>query len=305
MDIPKIMKEYWQSSSQERAPQKPIPVNMLSAKDFSDIPSETLKVNWFGHSTVIMEMEGMRMAIDPVFSMRVSPFGFMGPKRHHPAPMAPADLPRLDLVLISHNHYDHLDYETIKALVGRDITYFAPLGVGATLQHWGIPTKNIHEFDWHDSLEFKGITFTATPARHFTSRGLTDRNKTLWCGFAIHSAQQRVFYCGDSGQFPGFADIGSQYGPFDLSLMPIGAYNDLWHDIHLNPEEAVEAHLGIQAKRMLPLHWCTFDLALHTWAEPIERLLVDAEQHDVDLILPGIGEWVTVEEYQRNGEWWR
>ncbi len=300
----KVMREYRQLKKKDRKPKKAVPVHFLNKNDFSAKPSIPLKINWLGHATLIIELEGKRILIDPVLSERASPIDWAGVKRLHPCPLKIEDLPPLDLILISHCHYDHLDYRTIKKIKGKKTPYLLPLALGATLKYWGVQGA-IHEVDWHQSFLLEKIKITATPARHFTQRSLNDANKTLWASWVIEGENQSLYYGGDSGFFPGYKDIGEQYGPFDLSMLGIGAYNDQWAGFHTTPEEAIEAHQLLNAKKMLPIHWATFDLAPHTWEDPIERFVKEAKQKNIQGILPEIGEWVEVESYHKTIPWWR
>ena len=227
-----------------------------------------------------------------------------GPKRFHPVPVEIEELPELDGVIISHNHYDHLDKAAIQALANRDQDFFVPLGVGDYLVKWGVKRSKIFEFDWHDEKKIRDIAVVSTPARHFSGRGLFDNGKTLWCSWALIGEKYRIYYSGDTGFTPEFNEIGSVHGPFDLTFIKIGAYDALWPDIHLNPEEAVQAHGKLKGKVMVPIHWGTFDLGLHSWYEPPERLVRRAAEEKIKFIIPGIGEIVDPEKY-RNTFWWR
>jgi L-ascorbate metabolism protein UlaG (beta-lactamase superfamily) len=303
----RVMKEYTKSDPLRRKPPHPVPVRLLNRLDFGSQPSRALQITWLGHASVLIETGGLRLLADPVFAERVSPFAFMGPKRHHPVPLKMDELPPVDAVLISHNHYDHLDYEFIRAVKGKDIQFITPLAVGASLAYWGVSKDRIRELDWHESIEIRGVRITATPARHFTNRGLLDRNKSFWASYVIDNGQERAFFCGDSGFFPGFGDIGQQYGPMDITMIGIGAYNKDWQAIHTNPEEAVEVHRLLKGRYLLPIHWCTFDLALHDWSEPVERLVAAADAAGVHLLLPRPGETVDgsgAGDFAGHGCWW-
>lgn len=299
----KVMAEYWKADGKMRQPASR--QEALALTSAMDMPSETLKVRWLGHASAMLELNGLRILTDPVLSERVSPLPFAGPKRFHDSPLQYDDLPHIDLVVISHNHYDHLDHKLVEALLDTDVKFILPLGVGEYLKSWGMDASRIYEMDWHDTYQTDGITITATPARHFTNRGVLDRNKSLWASFVIQNDTKKVFFCGDSGFFPGFKDIGDQYGPFDITMIGIGAYNEQWAAIHTNPQEAVEAHRLLRGRYLLPIHWCTFDLALHSWSEPIEWTICEAEKHGVDLIIPKVGEVFDASGSYVNGEWWK
>jgi len=272
---------------------------------FASPPPSGLRVTWLGHSTILLEIDGHRFLMDPVWSERVGPTTFAGPRRWFPPLLALRDLPPLDAVVLSHDHYDHLDYATIVALKERNLMFVAPLGVGAHLERWGVPASKIVELDWWDSHTFGNLTLCATPARHASGRVLlVDDNAKLWTGYAFLGPHHRVYYAGDTGLFPGLHAIGDRLGPFDLTMIEIGQYDQAWPDWHLGPEQALEAHRRVRGAVMLPVHWGLFALASHGWTEPIERLLVAARSSDVVVITPRPGQSVepTVERPQEH--WW-
>ncbi len=280
-------------------PQRPVPVER---PEFPATAGD-LAATWLGHASVLVEIDGARVLADPMFSRRASPADFAGPRRLHPVPVAASDLPPLDAVLISHDHYDHLDRATIAELLATsDAPFLVPLGVGAHLRTWGVPLARIRELDWGDGQDIGALRITCTPARHFSGR-LFRRNGTLWASWAIAGPSHRVFFGGDTGYTAAFADIGRRYGPFDLTVLPIGAYADAWPDIHMNPEEAVLAHRDLGGDVLLPIHWATFDLALHSWAEPIERLLRAADTETVATPRPG-GRFLPAQPRAAD-HWWR
>lgn len=252
-------------------------------------------VSWFGHSTAMIEIDGYRVLADPVWSRRVSPSHTVGPQRMHEVPMPLEALPALDAVLISHDHYDHLDIDTIIGLArSQRAPFVVPLGVGAHLRKWGIPDGRIVELDWNESHHIGELTLVCTPARHFSGR-LFSRNTTLWASWVIAGPQHRAFFGGDTGYTKSFAEIGMDHGPFDLTLLPIGAYHPAWPDIHMNPEEAVRAHLDVAeagSGLLVPIHWATFRLAPHPWVEPVERLLRAADPARVHVVVPRPGQRV-------------
>lgn len=287
----------------ERVPKQPLPV--ISAKHSLRGPASTsLRFIWLGHSSVLLEIEGKRVLIDPVFSERASVFSWMGPKRFQPAPLQARDLPDLDAVLISHDHYDHLDKATLIELAARAASFHVPLGVGGILKDWGIPGARIVEYAWWDEHDLQGMTLAAVPARHFSGRGLFDRNKTLWCSWVVVAGKERVFHSGDTGMTAQFKEIGDKYGPFDLAFIKIAAYNENWPDIHLSPEQAVAAAGMLGGRTLVPVHWGTFDLGLHSWHEPVERLVKAAEQERMLIVTPKIGELVDPGKYE-SMPWWR
>ncbi|HET9517538.1 MAG TPA: MBL fold metallo-hydrolase, partial [Actinoplanes sp.] len=250
-----------------RRPTAPIPV--VTGQVGGDPAG--LHVTWYGHSSALLELEGRRVLIDPVWSERCSPSRLVGPKRMHEMPVALRDLPAIDAVLISHDHYDHLDMDTVRTLVDlQSAPFLVPLGVGAHLAAWGVPESRIVELDWDETHSVDGFTLTCTAAQHFSGRSV-QRNVTLWASWVITRGERSVFYSGDTGYFPGFAAIGQQYGPFDVTLVQVGAYGDAWPDIHMVPEDGVATHLDVRGGLMVPVHWGTFNLALHDWAEPVDR----------------------------------
>ena len=276
----------------------------LLKPEFTDPVPAGLRVSWFGHSTLLIEIDGKRLLIDPVWGERTSPSGCMGPERFHPMPLEIAELPKIDAVLFSHDHYDHLDYPTIQAIKDWELPFIAPLGIGAHLEYWGVPAKNIVEKDWWDEFKLGELTLACTPARHFSGRGVLDRKKTLWAGWAILGPNHRVYYSGDTAMFPGFKEIGDKYGPFDIGLIESGAYNPAWADVHLGPEQAIQAHIDAKADLFLPVHWGSFKLAPHGWTEPIERVLVAAKARGVKSYVPQPGETLDVSRVPEQKKWW-
>src|SRR5947209_9824098 len=273
-----------------------------------DAPAGRIAVSWFGHSTALLEIDGYRVLTDPVWSDRCSPSDVVGPQRLHPPPVQLEGLPAVDVVVISHDHYDHLDIDTVLALARTQrAPFFVPLGVGAHLRSWGIPEHRIVELDWNESRKVDELTLICMPARHFSVR-FTDRNTTLWASWAFVGPSHRAYFGGDTGYTKSFAQIGADHGPFDLTLMPIGAYNTAWPDIHMNPEEAVRAHLDVTnsgSGLLVPIHWGTFRLAPHPWAEPVERLLAAAVPARVNVAVPAPGQRVDPADSLRSLPWWR
>ncbi|MEU1281232.1 MBL fold metallo-hydrolase [Streptomyces sp. NPDC005805] len=257
-----------------RTPDGPVPVHPTTVADLSRPPATGLRLTWMGHSSVLAEIDGGRVLFDPVWGERCSPFDFVGPRRLHPVPAPLAALGTADVVVISHDHYDHLDLPTIKALAGTDTVFAVPLGVGAHLERWGVAPSRLRELDWNESTEVAGLKLTATPARHFCGRGLRNQQHTLWASWTVEGPDHRIYHSGDTGYFPGFRDIGAEHGPFDATMIQIGAYSEYWPDIHMTPAEGLRAHLDLQggapAGVLLPIHWGTFNLAPHPWAEPGE-----------------------------------
>ncbi|MFC7534785.1 MBL fold metallo-hydrolase [Actinoplanes sp. GCM10030250] len=285
---------------EDRRPHQPVP--LLGPADGD---AAGLHVTWYGHSSVLVELDGHRVLLDPVWSRRASPSRLTGPKRLHEPPITLREMPPIDAVVISHDHYDHLDMATVQELSAlQDVRFVVPLGIGAHLQHWGVPAGRITELDWHESTRAGELELTATPARHFSGRGL-HRDETLWASWVIKGPAHRAFYSGDTGYFPGFSDVGTAHGPFDVSLVQVGAYDEAWPDIHMLPEDGVRAHLDVRGGLLIPVHWATFDLALHSWADPADRTWRAAKDHDVRLAIPRPGERVNVDEPPAVDPWWQ
>lgn len=299
----------WIAGPEQRVPPGPIPVVSLTRANFAEPPASGLRATWLGHSTVIVEIDGARILFDPVWARRASPSTLIGPKRFFEPPLPLEDLPPLDAIVASHDHYDHLDRDVVRALAKSAAQsrarFVVPLGVGAHLERWGVAPDRITELDWSESVVVGPLTLTATPARHFSGRGLNDRNHTLWASWSVAGPTHRVFHSGDTGPFPGIAEIGTAYGPFDLTLIKIGAYGEAWPDIHLTPEQAVDAHEKLRGKLLLPIHWGTFNLAFHGWNEPAERVVAAATKDGMQLVMPKPGESVEPAMARPVEPWWR
>jgi L-ascorbate metabolism protein UlaG (beta-lactamase superfamily) len=270
-------------------------------------PETGLRATWLGHSTVLVEIDGFRVLTDPVWGERASPVSIAGPKRFQPIPVPIAALPPIDVVIISHDHYDHLDYPTIRELAHSDVPFVTSLGVGAHLESWGIAPARITELDWWESLTLRGgdLTITAAPSQHFSGRGVGGRNATLWSSFAVHGRAHSFFFSGDTGLTAEYGDIRTRLGPFDLVMLEVGAFHPAWGDIHLGPDYALEAFALLGSGSFLPVHWGTFDLALHTWDEPAERLLELAPRQDVALVMPKLGQPIEPSRAEQVDPWWR
>jgi L-ascorbate metabolism protein UlaG (beta-lactamase superfamily) len=290
---------------QNRTPPARLP--SVSPIDGWTKPIETgLRATWLGHSTVLLEVDGVRVLTDPVWGDRASPVTFAGPKRFQPVPISIEQLPPLDAVIVSHDHYDHLDYPTILALARLDVPFITSLGVGAHLEAWGVRPERITELDWWESAALaRGVSVTAAPSQHFSGRKVGSRNPTLWSSFVLRGPRRSVFFSGDTGLTPEYAEIRAHLGAFDLVMLEIGAYHPAWGDIHLGPENALEALALLGGGAFLPVHWGTFNLALHAWDAPAETLLELGAKKRVQLVMPRLGEPV---EPLRVGEvepWWR
>ncbi len=270
-------------------------------------PAESgLRVTWLGHSTLMVEIDGARILTDPVWGQRASPMAFAGPKRFHPPAVPLASLPPIDAVIVSHDHYDHLDRPTIRALARGTVPFVTSLGVGALLERWGVPSERVTELDWWEATELPcGIMVTAAPVQHFSGRGIKDRNATLWSSFHVRGPRHSFFYGADSGLTQEFTEIARRLGPFDLSALEIGAYHPSWGDIHMGPENALAAHGMLGSGAFLPIHWGTFNLAVHPWYEPAETVLRLATASGTPLVMPRIGEPVEPAHAERVDPWWR
>lgn len=298
-----VLREF-RASKRHRKPVRPVPV-VPPARPNDGGESAGPHVTWFGHSSALVEIDGRRVLIDPVWGERCSPSRLLGPRRLHRPPVPLRRLPTLDAIVVSHDHYDHLDAATVRVLAAiQSAPFVVPLGVGAHLERWGVPARRVIELDWHESVGLSGLTVTATPARHFSGRSMR-RDTTLWASWVISGASGKIFYSGDTGYSESFAEIGAAYGPFDATLMQIGAYGVGWPDIHLTPEEGVTVHRDVRGGLLIPVHWGTFTLAPHAWAEPIERLVPAAEARGVALAVPRPGERVDVTAPPALTPWWR
>jgi L-ascorbate metabolism protein UlaG (beta-lactamase superfamily) len=299
----------WLWGHEQRTPPGPLPILTRTRADFAQPPASGLRATWLGHSTVLVEIDGARILFDPVWARRASPSSLVGPKRFHEPPLPLDELPPLDAIVASHDHYDHLDRGVVHALARSaaqaKARFIVPLGVGAHLEKWGVSPERITELDWSESTTAGPLTLVATPARHFSGRGLNDRNHTLWASWAVSGPRHRIFHSGDTGPFAGFADIGNAHGPFDLTLVKIGAYGETWPDIHLNPEQAVHANTQLRGAMLLPIHWGTFNLAFHAWDEPAERVVVAARAAGSRIVMPRPGESVEPARAKAVEAWWR
>ena len=285
---------------EQRAPLRPIPVvrPTLSA-------TPGLRATWLGWATVLVEIDGHRVLTDPVWSERCSPSTLVGPKRFHAPPIALAALPPIDVVVISHDHYDHLDMPVVRALARRGTRFAVPLGIGAHLERWGVAPKQIAELDWNESVDVAGLHLTATPSRHYSGRNPRYNNQTLWASWVVKGPRHRCYFSGDTGYSPAFKVIGQQHGPFDLTLIKIGAYDETWESIHLDPEDAVRAHVDLGGRVMLPVHWATFNLGFHAWREPPDRAVAAAKKAGITLVVPRPGETVDLDAGPHPIEpWW-
>jgi len=271
---------------------------------FVSAPVTGLRITWMGHSSLVVEIDGVNVLIDPVWSDRVSPISWIGPKRWYGPTLALENLPPIDVVLISHDHYDHLDHDTIVKMKNWKAHFVVPLGIGAHLRYWGIPEDRITELDWWQSTKIKQLDIVSTPSRHASGRLSPDSDKTLWSGFALRGDQNRVYYSGDTGFFPEFKEIGEKLGPFDVTMIEVGQYDADWPDWHLGPEQAVQAHRLVKGNMLLPVHWGLFQLAQHGWTEPVERVLAAASCYDINILTPKPGQSFEPRQHPTLKPWW-
>lgn len=307
MDMPltvmaKVMYEMVRGGD-EREPKDTVPTVDLDIAAWNAVPDSSYAVAWFGHSSLLIKLGGTTYLIDPVFGERASTFSFAGPKRFNYHQHMQVDLlPAVDVVLLSHDHYDHLDHETVLQL--KDKRFITPLGVGAHLEAWGVPASAITEKDWWEGEDVGKVKLTLVPARHFSGRGMTNRFSTLWGSWVMESGGRRIYFGADSGYSPTFKEVGEHFGPFDLALLECGAYNERWANIHMMPEETAQAAVDVKARVLMPVHWGKYSLALHPWKEPIERLTKKADALGVQLLTPRIGAIVVDADPAASTAWW-
>jgi L-ascorbate metabolism protein UlaG (beta-lactamase superfamily) len=302
--LPKIL---WKAltNREQRVPPKPLGPFRTEVSLYRKPPAYGTRITWMGHSTLLLETSGAVILIDPVWSERASLASWVGPKRFYPPTLPLADLPPLDAVLLSHDHYDHLDAATIPKLIEHTPLFLCSAGMGGHLRKWGVPSIQIHELNWMDSFDLKpGLRITALPARHFSGRGLK-RFTTLWSSFVLRGQHQVLYYGADSGYYPGFAEIGEAFGPFDLTMLEIGASERLWPEIHLGPDNAAKAHKDLRGNVLMPIHWGLFNLAFHAWNQPVERLIKLAGEQQLRLFLPEPGKPTDFHNEAFSTDWWR
>lgn len=304
-----ILWRYLTETVTDKTPSQQLPVQPM---DLSAQAGATDLLYKISHSTLLLQLNQHYWLLDPVFSKRASPSQWVGPARFHQLPLTLEQVPELAGIIISHDHYDHLDKASIQALAERTALFIVPLGVDQHLRNWGVPAEKIVALDWWQQYQSKGVTFTATPTQHFSGRGLFDKNQTLWASWAIKTEHLNLYFSGDSGYFPGFAEIGRRLGPFDLTLVETGAYDDMWSGIHMQPEQSLRAHLDLRGKVMIPVHNSSFDLAMHPWYEPLLRLSTAAAAYQVPLLTPMFGQPVPLASHQlqqlnlvESEQWWR
>ncbi|PGE65278.1 hypothetical protein COM65_04105 [Bacillus wiedmannii] len=300
-DIIGLMTDYFKMKTKLR-PVKNLPI-VLSDKNNESLES----VTWFGHSASLLKIEGKKLLLDPMFGDASSPFPLFTSKRYSGAfSLEREDLQEIDAIIISHNHYDHLNYKSIMLLKDHAKHFYVPTGVAQYLMKWGVSPSKISEHNWWEEIAFDNIKLVCAPARHFSGRSMTDRDCSLWCSWLILGRDTKVFFSGDSGYAPHFKEIGNKYGPFDLTLMECGQYDTRWSAIHMLPEETVQAHIDVKGDLLLPIHWGAFTLALHEWSDPIERVTKEAKRLGINIATPQIGESITLKSTDYpSSAWWR
>ena len=301
----KYLKKQFFTSRIDPKPKDVLPLKPILTYEWIGLDKGTLFFAWLGHSSILIAVDGSTILVDPVLEKRASPISWIGPERFHPPPITAGNLPSIDVVLITHDHYDHLEKPTMKQLASKTGLFLVPLGIGKLLEDWGIAPEKVKELDWWEQQGVGQLTFIATPGLHYARRGPFDGDKRLWCSWAVQGQNRKLFISGDSGYFDGFKKIGDELGPFDVTFLKIGSYDDMWKQIHMLPEEAVQQHQDLKGSVMVPLHWATFDLALHPWFEPIERVLAATGNSNVRVITPLIGERVDVDRLPETNEWWQ
>ncbi|MGP1993965.1 MBL fold metallo-hydrolase [Zobellia laminariae] len=287
-------------------PKEDLKVIKLDSANVADYKSKTRMI-WYGHSSFLLQMDGLNILLDPMFGVVPAPHPWLGDDRFNKEmPLEVEKLPRIDAVIFSHDHYDHLDYETILKLKDKTNHYFVPLGLGVHLEAWGIPADKITEMDWWEEKQLENITLVCTPAQHFSGRKLDNSQSTLWSSWVVKSINENIYFSGDSGYAPHFKEIGEKYGPFDLALMECGQYDKMWPDIHMMPEETAQAGLDVKAKKIMPIHWAGFKLALHDWKDPIKRVEAKALELNLKVIAPQIGQEIIVaDSVSTYANWWK
>ncbi|GAB7027350.1 MBL fold metallo-hydrolase [Geotalea toluenoxydans] len=302
LESARIMWDFFFNKPVNTRPSGKIPVQALTREQLLAVPNNT--VYRLGHSTVLLKLHDAFWLTDPMFSDRASPMQFAGPERFHKPPISIDELPPIKGVIISHDHYDHLDHASIMKLAGKVDYFLTPLGVGDILIDWGVPAAKVRQLYWWQETEVDGVSFACTPARHFSGRGLFNKNQTQWASWAILARDQRVFFSGDSGYFDGFKQIGAKYGPFDLTLLETGAYNANWPEVHMHPEESIQAHIDLKGRSLLPIHNGTFDLSMHSWQEPFERIAALGTVQGIPVMTPLMGEPVSMHDIKSARHWW-
>jgi L-ascorbate metabolism protein UlaG (beta-lactamase superfamily) len=298
--MPKMIKAYMNKPAGMRP--DTLPIHHPSSEELTQDTSAHL--TWFGHSAFLLEIDTLSILLDPMLGPAAAPFEFQVKRFNRDLPISLEDLPEIDAVIYSHDHYDHLDYPTVLALKDKVKHFFVPLGLKGHLMHWGVEATRITEMDWWEETTYQGIGLTCTPSQHFSGRGLNDRGGTLWCSWVIKASDKKIFFSGDSGYFSGFKRIGKLHGPFDLALVECGQYNEMWQEIHMLPEESAQAAVDLNAHAMMPIHWGMFELALHPWKEPVQRVKAKADELNMPIITPQVGKRISLNNISPSDAWW-
>lgn len=300
----KMLPEFFKNDP-SRVPSFKIPI---VSRDSLELVENTIptRLIWFGHSAFLLQIDGKNILIDPMLGDVPAPNPLLGKKRFFKdLPIEIEKLPQIDLILISHDHYDHLDYGSIQKLKGKTKQFYVPLGVGAHFERWGVDPAQIHEMQWWEEAEVAGVSLAFTPSRHFSGRGPTNRFSTLWGSWVIKGQNDNIYFSGDGGYGPHFEEIGNKYGPFDFAMMECGQYNENWKEIHMMPEQTAQAGKDIRAKVFMPIHWAAFSLAMHSWTDPVERVTAKAKEIDQPIFVPKIGEFIYLKDSLcTKDEWW-
>ncbi len=287
----------------ERTPEDRLPEVMPDMAAFTSSFDKAQAI-WFGHSTLLLRMSEKNILLDPVFSSKASPVPFTVGRFQKPI-LPLEELPEIDYIIISHDHYDHLDMETVKHFRDKRTEFIVPLGVGSHLRGWGIEASRITELDWWNTFRRDGLEFVCTPAHHFSGRGLSNRNTTLWASWVIQNTEETIYFSGDSGYGPHFKEIGDKYGPFDLAFIETGQYNNQWRPVHMMPEESAQAYFDLKAEQFVPIHWGMFNLSLHTWYQPALEISAQAKARRINLLTPKIGQVISAENMPQTTQWWQ
>ena len=301
-----IARKFFFQTVENSRPEKDLNVLKIDSVAIATYQKGT-RLIWFGHSAFLLQIDGKNILIDPMFGKVPAPHPWLGPKRFfEDLPIEIEKLPKIDAIVISHDHYDHLDYGSIKKLKSKVEAYYVPLGIRVHLEAWDVESDKINEMDWWQETAFKDLQLVCTPAQHFSGRKFTNGQSTLWSSWVIKSDSTAIFFSGDSGYGPHFKEIGKQFGPFDFAMMECGQYNKMWPDIHMFPEETAQAGIDMQAKAIMPIHWGGFKLALHSWTDPIERVTKKARELEIPLVTPEVGEPIVIENLpEPNSKWWQ
>jgi len=287
------------------SPETELPENKTSLNESFVNSTNNIKFAWLGHSSILMSINNKVILIDPIFASSASPFSWLI-KRYQPPVFKMKELPKIDFILISHDHYDHLDMKTIKFFnKNKNISFVVPLGVGSHLKKWGVPDSRIIEMDWWDSKIIKGIKFICTPAQHFSGRkGFIETQKSLWASWVVKSGDRSFYFSGDSGYSKHYKQIGDKYGPMEVVFMDSGQYNTRWKEVHNMPDEVIKGFVDLKGENLIPIHWGMFTLAMHNWFDPPVEIKKRAKDQNISLITPIIGQVINMKKMTSTESWW-